>query len=163
MCGLREGVWDPSRLSRFGLRPACCSVSGIPHGRLGRLHGLCDSGWERSVLRVVHILRHGLPLCPEGPPNDWPSDHRWVSFKDYPAIIGTESFCLECVHVFENQSETTELRTACPKCGHELRLDVEKGFISATVRCGGCDRSVGLHINSGPCIVYPPPEYDGDP
>ena len=111
-------------------------------------------------MRVVHILKHGLPLCPEGPPESWPTAHRWVSIDDYPNERGQHSFCYVCVHVFDNQPETMELRTSCPKCNGDIRLEIEeKGFISATVRCKGCDSSVGVHANGAPHLVYDP----GDP
>lgn len=38
---------------------------------------------EIMPLPTVHILWNGAALCPlRGLPKDWPSGHRWISFKD---------------------------------------------------------------------------------
>lgn len=37
-------------------------------------------------MMFIHILRHGSTLCGKTVPEDWPENHRWVSFEDPEAL-----------------------------------------------------------------------------
>ena len=51
-------------------------------------------------------------------------------------------------------------RRKCPKCGRRLRMPL--GVFSATVRCPGCDSSVGMNVMcEGTSLVWPGDEDDG--
>jgi hypothetical protein len=50
---------------------------------------------------MVHILRHGLPLCQftTSLPKDWPVGDQWVSFQDTENI--SKATCTGCIDVHE--------------------------------------------------------------
>lgn len=54
---------------------------------------------------VLHILRGGRPLCPLGPPRDWPAGHKWVSLYDLEtgAALGGAEVCAECLTVYRKR------------------------------------------------------------
>ena len=57
-------------------------------------------------MRIVHILKYGLAMCGKGPPEKWPSAHRWLSEEDYGKEIAHHSFCWECEDAMKAQGGT---------------------------------------------------------
>lgn len=51
---------------------------------------------KKYKMRIIHILKYGLALCGAGPPERWPTAHRWIGFEDYDKELGQHSFCWEC-------------------------------------------------------------------
>lgn len=60
-------------------------------------------------MRVVHILKYGLAMCGLGPPEKWPTAHRWVSFEVYKNELHLHSFCWDCIDAMAaKETQTAE-------------------------------------------------------
>lgn len=64
--------------------------TGAPPGALRRV---VDTSW--LAREVVHVLRHGFPLCEfsREVPRDWPDGHVWVSYRD---PLARQASCGRC-------------------------------------------------------------------
>lgn len=52
-------------------------------------------------MRIVHILKYGLAVCGLGPPNSWPTAHRWMTEEQYRKEAHLHSVCWDCVDALD--------------------------------------------------------------